>query len=96
MRERLETVAHDLGFECPNHNTVVLEALNFCNHCIEQMEITARLALAAFGETKITETDHAGGKTNGEKGKEGDNGSRKHAGHLVVPMPNTTMVSRAN
>lgn len=47
MRERLETVAHALGFGCPNHNTVILDAVNFCNDCNEQMEITVPLIWVA-------------------------------------------------
>ena len=60
------------------------------------MKVTARQALAAFREMNIAEADETGGKMKNEKGKERDSGSRRQAGHLVVPVWNTKRVSTAN
>ncbi|KFY21555.1 hypothetical protein V493_07317 [Pseudogymnoascus sp. VKM F-4281 (FW-2241)] len=75
MREKLQSTAYALGFGCPNHNTLVLETLDFCNSCIEYMKVTASSALAAFGEMNITETDGTGRNQNNRNAKERNSGS---------------------
>lgn len=92
MRKRLQRTAHALGSGCPNHNTIILETVDFCNDCIEQMKIKASLGLAE----NIAGTDETGGKTKNERGKERDSGSRKNAGHLAVPVWDTKGVSTVN
>lgn len=68
------------------------------------MKVTATMALVALREMNIGGTDEKGGKAISEKVKERLNekvkekegGSRKHAGHLALPVWNTKKVSTTN
>lgn len=74
------------------------------------MKVTATMALVALREMNIAGTDEKGGKAIGEKvkerlkemerlkekAKEKEGGSRKHAGHLALPVWNTNKVSTTN
>lgn len=91
MRKRLQGTAHPLGSECPNHNTIIVETVDACRDCIEQMKITASLGLAE----NITGTDETAGKRKKKKGKDRDSVSGKNDGHLVVPVWDTKGVSTA-
>lgn len=91
MRKRLLRTAHALGSECPNHNTIILETVDLCNGCVEQMKVTASLAPVE----NIAASDETGGKRKTKKGKERDSGSTKNDGHLSVPVWNTKGVSTA-
>lgn len=106
MAEHLQSTPNALELECANHYTIILEAVDFCNNCTKQMKVTATMALVALREMNIGGTDETGGKAIGEKVKERlkenvkvkekEGGSRKHAGHLALPVWNTKKVSTTN
>jgi hypothetical protein len=91
MKERLQSPDHFLEFRCPNHNTMILETVEFCDSCKEQIEVTAGLALVTLERMEIAETDEIEGKMT--EGTKKDDGPGKGAGHLIVPVWNTKKVS---
>ncbi|KFZ04694.1 hypothetical protein V501_09061 [Pseudogymnoascus sp. VKM F-4519 (FW-2642)] len=102
MAEHLQSTANAPELECANHHTIILEAVDFCNHCTKQMKVTATMALVALKEMNIAGTDETGGKAINEKTKERpkekvkvkEGGSRKHADHLALPVWNTKKIQK--